>query len=496
MILDPNNFRFHIEAFNNSDDELYQQAIPNAETWPFLQDNIPFFECPDREFEEIYYFRWWTYRKHIRETPDGFVITEFLPDVKWAGKHNTIACPAALHLYEGRWLKEQRYLDDYTIFWFRKGGNPRLYSFWAADAIWKRHLVQPNPELLSALLPDLVQNYREWEKSKLCRDGLFRQSCDRDGMEFQISGNGKRVTINAYMYGDALAIANIAGLAGRQVIADEFTDKAGQLKELIQSRLWDKGADFFKTVKRWSNRQVNVRELAGYLPWYFDLPDQGYEKAWAQLMDSAGFYAPFGPTSAEQRHPRFSISYKHLHECLWNGPSWPFATSQTLTALANLINNYDQNIISKADYFDILTKYTTSQRRKLDDGHIVPWIDEDLDPYTGTWIARQVLQRRGKKPLERGKDYNHSTYCDLIISGLVGLRPADGNIIEINPLLPEETWDWFCLDNISYHGKILSIIWDKHGDKYMCGKGLQILCDGELLASSPTLARLSCDINM
>ena len=39
--------------------------------WDFLKENIPLFDCPDKDINEIYYFRWWTYRKHIEETPDG-----------------------------------------------------------------------------------------------------------------------------------------------------------------------------------------------------------------------------------------------------------------------------------------------------------------------------------------------------------------------------------------------------------------------------------------
>ena len=82
---------------------------------------------------------------------------------------------------------------------------------------------------------------------------------------------------------------------------------------------------------------VDVREQHGFTPWYFNLPDagEGYETAWKQLMDPKGFYAPFGPTTAEQRHPDFKISYEG-HECQWNGPSWPLSTAVTLTALANL----------------------------------------------------------------------------------------------------------------------------------------------------------------
>lgn len=50
--------------------------------------------------------------------------------------------------------------------------------------------------------------------------------------------------------------------------------------------------------------------------------------------------------------------------------------------------------------------------------------DENLNPFTGDWIARTRLIQRGKKIPERGQDYNHSTFCDLVISGLVGLRRA------------------------------------------------------------------------
>ena len=94
-------------------------------------------------------------------------MSKFLPDVSWAAKLNTISCSAAHHFYEGRWLRDRKYLDDYARFWFRKGGNPRLYSFWAADAIRSRALVTQDQQLAIELLPDLVENYREWEKTRL-----------------------------------------------------------------------------------------------------------------------------------------------------------------------------------------------------------------------------------------------------------------------------------------------------------------------------------------
>jgi len=496
-LLDPTSFEHHVDTFNENDEELYVQHISNENSWEFLRANIPLFECPDKDFERTYYFRWWTYRKHIKLATDGFVITEFLPKVGWSGKHNTINCPAGHHFYEGRWLYTPKYLNDYAVFWFRKGGSVRSYSFWVADALWARYLVTLDKSLIVDLLPDLVDNYREWEKSRLEPDGLFWQIDDRDGMEVSIGGSGKRATINSYMYGDAVAIAKIASLADRENIAAEFRNKAEEIKNIVQSKLWDNQAKFFKTLPRDKENLVDVRELHGYTPWYFNLPDTGYEQAWKQLIDPNGFYAPFGPTTAEQRHPRFAISYNG-HECQWNGPSWPFATSVTLTALANVLNNYEQAVITKADYFRMLQIYTKSHRIRCEDGRIIPWIDENLNPYTGDWIARTRLKawKNGtwdpsKGGRERGKDYNHSTYCDLVITGLIGLRPRSDNVVEVHPLIPSDVWDWFCLDNVAYHGHVLTILWDRTGQKYGRGKGLRMFADGAEIARTDSLKRIT-----
>jgi hypothetical protein len=498
-VLKAESFKHYVDTFNENDEELYIQYVPNEKAWEFLKVNVPLFECPDKALERTYYFRWWTYRKHIKLTPDGFVITEFLPKVGWSGKHNTINCPAGHHFYEGRWLHNRKYLDDYAVFWFRKGGSVRSYSFWAADAMWARYLVTADKQHVTDLFADLVNNYKEWEKKRLEPDGLFWQIDDRDGMEVSIGGSGKRATINSYMYGDAVAIAKIAGLADEKELATNYQAKVEKIKKLVQAKLWDREAKFFKTLPRKAEQLVDVRELHGYVPWYFNLPDagKGYEEAWKQLMDPNGFYAPFGPTTAEQRHRRFAVSYKG-HECQWNGPSWPFATSQVLVGLANLLNNYKQDAISKSDYFETLKIYTKSHQLKRGDGRIVPWIDENLNPYTGDWISRTRLKSwnngtwdSGKGGKERGKDYNHSAYCDLVISGLVGLRPRLDDTIEVNPLVGADTWDWFCLDNVLYHGRIITILWDKTGKKYNKGKGLRVFADGKQIAQSKSIGRVT-----
>jgi hypothetical protein len=444
----------------------------------WLTKNIPFFECPDAQVQEIYYFRWRVFKKHLQKTRDGFVVTEFLPKVGWSGKHNTISCAAGHHFREGRWLHEPRYLDDYAYFWFRKGGEPRRYSFWAADSIYSRYLVDRNEILPVDLLPDLVKNHEGWEATHRDAGGLFWQLDDRDGMEFSIGGSGYRPTINSYMYGDATAIARIAALAKRTDIALEYRQKAAKIKKLVQERLWDSQASFFKTLPRGKGQKlVDVREEIGFVPWYFGLPDEGYAQGWKQLMDPEGFYAAFGPTTAERRHPRFM--FKHNHDCLWNGPSWPYATTQTLVALANLLNDYRENVLGKQGYLTTLRNYARSQHKEGK-----PWIAEDLDGLTGRWLV----------DLPRSVDYNHSGYADLIITGLAGLRPRADDIVEVNPLVPDGAWDYFCLDGVRYHGHVIAILYDRTGNRYQKGSGLRVFVDGQQVAASQRLGRLTAQL--
>ena len=96
---------------------------------------------------------------------------------------------------------------------------------------------------------------------------------------------------------------------------------------------------------------------------------------------------------------------------------------------------------------------------------------------------------------ERGKDYNHSSFIDLIIAGLVGLRAALSALLVVQPLAP--SLGWFALDSVAVHGHDVSVIYDPHGTRWGNASapspctGLCVFVDGKLANHSPTLARLT-----
>ncbi|MDE6985501.1 MAG: six-hairpin glycosidase, partial [Bacteroides acidifaciens] len=390
------------------------------------------------------------------------------------------------HIYESRWLRDPRYLDQIIHTWYRgNDGGPmkkmNKFSSWNADAVLARYMVDGDKDFMLDMKKDLETEYQRWERTNRLKNGLYWQGDVQDGMEESISGGRRkkyaRPTINSYMYGNAKALSLMGILSGDEGMAMRYGMKADTLKTLVDTELWNTRHQFFETMR--TDSSANVREAIGYIPWYFNLPDTAkmYEVAWKEIMDEKGFSAPYGLTTAERRHPEFRT--RGVGKCEWDGAIWPFASAQTLTAMANFMNNYPQTVLSDSVYFRQMELYVESQYHR---GR--PYIGEYLDEVTGYWL---------KGDQERSRYYNHSTFNDLMITGLIGLRPRLDNTIEVNPLIPADKWDWFCLDNVLYHGHNLTILWDKNGDRYHCGKGLRIFVDGKEVGHADTLTKVVCE---
>jgi hypothetical protein len=473
----------HVAKFNGMEDEGVVNAVPNAESAAWLRANVPAFACSDAEVEEIYWFRWWSLRKHLRrdEASGRWVFTEFITRAR------PVSSALGHHLMEMRWLRDQTYTDDYVLYWLRgKAGAPQdhlhKYSQWLAYAVWQRWLVTRDTAATVALLDDLVADYKRWEEKHRRADGLFWQHDVWDAMEESISGGRKvknvRPTISSYMWGNAVALAELGRLAGRAEIVEEFSARAAQLRPLVLQTLWDEEREFF-TSRTEQLERIPVREQIGFIPWYFGLPEagQGYERAWRQLLDEQGFKAPVGLTTAERRDPTFRT--RGIRTCEWDGAVWPFATSQTLTGLARVVRDYPQDVITKSDYFDAFMTYVRSHRS---DGR--PYIGEYQDEKTGEWIM-------GANP--RSRFYHHSTFADLVIDGVVGLRAAADDQLVLEPLVPTDRWSWFALEGVRYAGRELTVLWDRDGAKFGAA-GLRVFVDGQLVASAPQLGKLTATL--
>lgn len=477
----------YVSYFNAIDSEYAVNYINNANAFNWLSQNIPLFECPDTTLEKIYYYRWWALRKHLKQTPDGFVFTEFITNVNHAGKHNTVSSALGHHINELRWLRDDKYLNDYINFWLYvdpKTTKPHLRAFssWLQYALYQRYLINHDKNFLEKNIAVLDADYKAWEREKGLPSGLFWQYDVRDAMEESISGGRKelnrRPTINSYMYGNALALSKMGELLGIDSLQSKYSSKAQTLRSLVHDSLWDAQENFFK-VRHPNGKLNDAKEELGFIPWYFNLPyDQPqYAKQWNELTDTTGFCAPWGITTAERRHPEFR-THGSGHGCEWDGAVWPYATTQTLKGLSNLLTNYNNRAqMSPSVFYNELHKYAASHIKRG-----LPYLGEYQDERTGEWL-------KGDNP--RSSYYNHSSYADLIINDLIGLKGREDNVLELYPIIPDNKWDWFYLDKVPYQGKLISIRYDKNGTKYNQGKGLMIYADGKLVHSGKELKRIT-----
>jgi len=486
---------------------LTRESFWDNRDFDWYRANIPFFDCPDRDLVATYYYRWELLTKHLTygSPNSGYSFTEFIDRPFWSGTYGAISCPAGLQLYEARWLRDPTVARDDVRYWFRTpGAQPRRYSTWLADAAWAVHRVHPDDAMMRNLLPDFVRNFEEWERTRFNAEiGLFWQSGHDDGMEYNINSRqtrdpnagaqGYRPTLNSYMVADAQAIARAADLAGDPALATRFRDKSEHLKARMLESLWDEKRRFF--FHRFRNDEESAgfkvakdtlthetgrfagspfgRELHGYVPWQFNLPDERHAAMWKLLTDPQGFQTPFGPTTVEQRDPMFQLNKTC---CWWSGQSWPYATSQTLKGLANALQRGVAMPIGKKEYYATLSTFAKTHRKN---GR--PYIAEACHPDTGSW--------EGHDGYNHSEHYFHSNFCDLVITGLVGLIPGDGDDFDVAPLAPDD-WDYFALDNLKYRGHEVAILFDRTGARYGKGPGMHAMVDRQIRASSPTLTRL------
>ena len=126
-LLHADNYHHYVAQFASDEQEATGQT-PSDE-WPWIAANVPLFDSSNKQFEEMYYFRWYSFEKHVEETADhGYLITEWLhrPDIP----HNGVLPDAApFHLGEARWLRNPKIAEDYARFWGSPGANSRAYSF-------------------------------------------------------------------------------------------------------------------------------------------------------------------------------------------------------------------------------------------------------------------------------------------------------------------------------------------------------------------------------
>ena len=470
---------------NNSGTNIldHETPIKDYHGKTFLRENIPFIDIPDTKIQELYYYRWSTLARHLRYTTagTGYILTEFVQPVWYAKAFGTIDAAAGHQIDEARWLRNQIYTNDYIQIYTRGPADSTQYTHWIHDAAYRKSQVDGDTQFLTSQLSELIRMWDAWEYTKDQNVGLYYYTPEWDAQERSLPGfvhpdnssdphyHGPptyRPSINAYMVANARAIASVASQAGKADVAKNFTMIADKIQDAMYARLWDPEQEFFVDVIRPDNPNLNFidgREEVGLFPFRFGI---GLDKKYTvpsiqQLFDPQGFYAPYGPTTLEIRNKYFTAEVPGC--CWWQGQSWPYSTSHVLKSMA-AIHRADNTSVTADQYFDILSIYTKTQTK---DGK--PYIAESHFPMKDAWSGDSS---------NHSEHYDHSTYNDDVITGLLGIVPRSDDFLQINPIVPQN-WTFYAIENAAYHGHLISYFYDADGTRYGLGKGLTVFVNGE-----------------
>ncbi|KAI0437065.1 Six-hairpin glycosidase [Xylaria telfairii] len=457
----------------------------------FLRDNIPYIDIPDQLIQDVYYYRWTSIQRNIRYVTEGtgYMCTEFVHPVGYAKAFGTIDAAAGHQIDESRWLRNTAFGDDYIQLYTRGPADPLQYTQWILDAASRRAMVTGDSDFLATQLDDMIRVWHLWDQFFDSKAGLYYYQPVWDAQELSLPGfivdpnntnfdlrkdgpDTYRPSHNAYMVANARAIARAAGIAHDGQTEDQFSKIADDLESAMYERLWAPEQEFFMDVIRPDNpdlTRLTGREQVGLFPYRFGI---GLNESYAQgaldsMFDPQGFLGPYGPTTLEIRDPWFAATKPTDYCCWWNGMSWPYSTAHTLKSLAAIYRSGSTNATAE-QYHQYLQMYARTQQKNG-----MPYVAESHYPFQDAWSRDES---------NHSEHYDHSTNNDDVITGLLGVIPQPDDTLQISPIVPSN-WSYFALENLPYHGHLVTFLYDKDGSRYNAGPGLSVFVDGQKVHS-------------
>jgi hypothetical protein len=462
-------------------DDLLIQHEREYNRWFF--DNVPYFDAADPAFKKMWYYRWWVVRFNMAQadTPDlkGYRFYEGK-----LGFDNVISFAVPVQLKELTYLRDPAFALQQLENSYRNlseagavvdpPGSPywgEMYSHWIGAAAAELNRVHPIPaDARRQLLPAMARDVRTWlttfdpdhnflpQRSKPRVTGY-----DLDILSYWFFSGTKldlnadlvdleRVDFASFVYANARAIVELARIDNNLPLVREFEEVASHIRAAALQQLWDDQTQFFYPQRASDHMRIPIRELHGFFPFTTLMaPDEPhYLPAMQKFIDPEEFWARFPPVITSQYYyRRWTWDMDGLSRNIA-----PHPISMGARTLLQVLKHYHQSIITPEHFMELMTRYNSLIYPSVNP--FDPTWRPNAHEYYSKWEPNQVSTR--PKPSEISHDF-HSMYCSLIVEGAVGLTPRLDDKIELQPAALH--WAYFLLDRLRYHGKDLTIIWDK-----------------------------------
>ncbi len=253
--------------------------------------------------------------------------------------------------------------------------------------------------------------------------------------------------------------ARIYRLLGTAREAQEFDDLAAKIAAAVRRKMWRPEKRFFYSLRADDDAVADVKEVIGVYPFYFGMVPWGRlriglgvdprpETVLDELAGGLGVSGMPGLLADQlaRRRPRRRLHVERADLAARqlachdghgaDPPRHPRPRRRRLAAQ------------ERAPLGSSFISFTKAQYRDQDMRH--PWTGEFYNGDTGQW-----------KTAER--DYNHSTWLDILIPELIGAGPARRRDPRDRSAPAGDALGYFILDGLRYHGHDVTIAWDAAG---------------------------------
>ncbi len=528
---DKNEARRRASAWASDPSGAVRHQASEYQRW--FDENTPLFDCSDPWLTKLWYHRWHVVKKNHSNPQVGLTLEDTFSQGRWneKGVSATITHGAGHVLRETRWLRDPRWAQNYFrgfarnqradgLFrsWFvdgvvRPDGDEGKYADWITAGVWDVHLVHPDEDFLAEALPALEKNVSYWQTHSRDNDGLLAADVTdcplgerRDASD--VENHVKRLDLTSYQYANARALARVHALLGNRNAAADADALADTIKAALAQKSWDDETGFFYDVPPESDDETasladllhetdekikTAKTIAAFYPFYTGAGDADQARlAWPHLINPGEFWTAHPPASTSADSPAFSeegeMRGRPLTGYYGNGPTWPHASSLVISGLARSLREHGDAAFpaGRETLMALINSFGRAQFEESDFDR--PRTGAFYRGDTGKWVTDE-------------RDCNHSTWADLILTAVIGLVPRDDETLELHPLLPpigKGGWSHFCVQNVPYRGRLLTIVWDDldaPGDAYDDGeKGLTLYVNGRRHHRQPDLIPLTVEL--
>lgn len=510
----------------------YKDSVTTYNQW--WVDNIPYVETQEHNIDKTVFYRWWLSRFNMLDANMPGNTFQYPTSIEGVlGYNNQIVLTSGMFINDTKWFRNAEYSYGTWVsagqtakkgqsgyyYYHDNPGDPanwnHSYTQYITKAGWDSYKVHGGPSSLAEALgdygsedvkgllnsqsePDSNDNQNSNGNNLIDWSWWSMTGNDADAVSFSEPGrSGQRMDRadgSANMWANANAAAQAYKAAGDTEKAAEMQQIADAIKQDVLDNLWD--SDSKLLLHKWLNdgQFAKYKELNNYYPYSEGLMPTGnddYDSALRLFEDADEF--PIFPFFTANQADKKALNF-------------PGSNNFSIINATPLLQIYSAGI---RDYNAADNGYITNESFKK----LLYWVafshyqggDNQYPDQNEFWnmdnnSAGSTIPEKNADASKSGgkityRSWIHHTQLGTtnwtIVEDVAGMVPREDNKIELNPIeIPG--WNHFTVNNLSYHGQDLSIVWNNDGT-YNAPKGYTLYVDGNAVFTSDKLAHLIYD---